>query len=110
VQTGLRLERLPAQDMLDVLHYLFESDAVGQEEEQEAKHRLRSILYTELYERTYTWQGGGRGSNANGREFGTQEVNDSGTPQLTHKPFTPATPHDASSARPFGTVLDAPLG
>ena len=99
--------------MLDVLHYLFESDAIGQEEEQDAKHRLRSILYTELYERTYTWQGGSRGSGqtASGQEFGTQEVGGGvGSRQLTHKPYVPPTPVNAASPLPYGNVLDAPLG
>ena len=99
--------------MLDVIHYLFESDAIGEEEEQDAKHRLRTILYTELYERTYTWQGGSRGSgrNASGQEFGTQEVGGVGaTAARRHKPYIPPTPVNAARPMPYGSVLDAPLG
>jgi hypothetical protein len=102
---------MPAQDMLDVLHYLFESDAIGTEEEQDAKSKLRGILYTQLYERAYTWSTGSKNRDADGREFGTQEVHSSPVrPQLTHKPYIPPTPVDASSSMPYGNVLDAPLG
>jgi hypothetical protein len=113
VQTGLRLEQQPAQDMLDIVHYLFESDAIGEKEVQDAKTKLRRTIYGQLYQRTYTW-----GDASGGREFGTQDVasgdfysgRGSGTPGLSHKPYVPPTPVNAASARPYGTVLDAPLG
>jgi hypothetical protein len=104
---------MPAQDMLDVLHYLFESDAIATEEEQDAKHRLRTTLYTQLYDRKYTWNVGRSSRDASGssREFGTQEVGSSaGTSELTHKPYIPPTPVNAASPNPYGNVLDAPLG
>jgi hypothetical protein len=112
VECGLRLERMPAQDMLDVLHYLFESDAISTEEEQDAKHRMRTALYSQLYEREYTWGGGSRSSSrdASGHEFGTQEVGGGGTQEFTHKPYVPPTPVNADAALPYGNVLDAPLG
>ncbi len=107
----MRLERMPAQDMLDVLHYLFESDAIGTEEEQDAKHRLRSTLYGQLYERDYSWDVGRKSQDASGQEFGTQEVGGSPThARLTHKPYIPPTPVNADSVMPYGNVLDAPLG
>jgi hypothetical protein len=106
VQTGLRLERMPAQDMLDVLHYLFESDSLGEQETQEAKTKMRRTIYGQLYERPYRW-----GDNVD-QEFGTQEVHgaDGGTQGLTHKGYIPPTPVNANAAKPFGNVLDAPLG
>jgi hypothetical protein len=103
---------MPAQDMLDVLHYLFESDAIGEEEVQKAKHRLRTNLYTQIYDRAYTWDvGQGGPSDASGHAYGTQEVGSSAaTTQLTHKPYIPPTPVNAASPTPYGNVLDAPLG
>jgi hypothetical protein len=109
---------MPAQDMFDVVHYCFESDSLDEKEIADAKHKMRSIVYNQLYERPYTW-----GSDtANEREFGTQEVasgdfdyGQSSTssvpdaPQLTHKPYIPPTPVDPTSSRPFGAALDAPL-
>jgi hypothetical protein len=110
-QTGLRLERMPAQDMLDVLHFYFETDNLGEKEEQEAKLKMRQRIYTQLYDRSYTW-----GDDTGGREFGTQEVASGdvyaggGQPKLTHKPYIPPTPVNANAAKPYGNVLDAPLG
>jgi hypothetical protein len=103
--------------MLDILHYLFETDAVGEKEEQDAKSKLRRTLYTQLYQRPYTW-----GDASGGREYGTQEVasgevysggvskSGSGAPGMTHKPYIPPTPVNANAAKPYGNVLDAPLG
>lgn len=103
---------MAAHDMLDVLHYYFEQDSVGEEDLQKAKTRMREELYTRLYKRPYSW------GNAGGpeREFGTQEIgtdgfhNKSGQPELTHKPFVPTTKFNPDAARPYGTLLDPPLG
>jgi len=97
--------------MLDIVHYYFENDCVGEKEAQDAKIKMRRVLYTQLYERPYTW-----GEEDGSHEFGTQEVasGDSyaagGGPKLTHKPYVPPTPVNAASPKPFGNVLDAPLG
>jgi hypothetical protein len=97
--------------MLDIVHYYFENDSIGEKEEQDAKLKMRRTLYTQLYDRPYTW-----GTETDGREFGTQTVASGdvyaggGDPQLTHKPYIPPTPVNAASPKPFGTVLDAPLG
>lgn len=109
MQTGLRLERMPAQDMLDIVHYFFESDSLGEKETQEAKAKMRHTIYGQLYDRSYTW------GNDVEQEFGTQEVlgadgGGGGTSGLTHKSYIPPTPVNANAAKPFGSVLDAPLG
>jgi hypothetical protein len=103
--------------MLDIVHYCFESDAIGEKEEQDAKRKMRGVIYNELYRRPYTW-----GQDLD-HEFGTQETasgevitqvtsNDvsTGGKNLTHKPYIPPTPMDADAPLPFGNVLDAPLG
>jgi hypothetical protein len=105
--------------MLDVLHYLFESDSIDEKETQDAKRKMRGTIYTQLYDRPYTW-----GNDSGGRAFGTQETasgeydfapessssSEPGAPKLTHKPYIPPTPVDPTSAKPFGNVLDPPLG
>jgi hypothetical protein len=98
--------------MLDVLHYYFENDSLGEKEEQEAKTKMRRSIYTQLYQRPYTW-----GDETGGREFGTQTVasgdiyqGGGSTSQLEHKPYIPPTPVNAASPKPYGNVLDAPLG
>jgi len=103
---------MPAQDMLDVVHYCFENDNLGEKETQEAKTKMRQILYGQLYKRSYTWGG----DNTADGEFGSQEAADgdhySGgtTTRLKHKPYIPPTQVNANSVKPFGNVLDAPLG
>ena len=98
---------MPAQDMLDVVHYYFETDTLTDKEMSDAKVKMRQTIYSQLYERPYTWGNVGVGAD---REFGTQEVSSSGGERLTHKPYVPPTPVNANSARPYGGVLDAPLG
>jgi len=109
--------------MLDIVHYFFECDVFTTAEEHQARTSVRQLLYRDLYGREYT--GGGSADSAGGvREFGTQEVASGdffaaeqvtapttpGGPVLTHKPYIPPTPVDPTSAKPFGNVLDAPLG
>jgi hypothetical protein len=99
--------------MLDILHYLFESDSVGEKEEQDAKVKMRRTIYSQLYQRPYRW------GEDSGGEFGTQDASGgntvgsstgSGGVRLEHKPYIPPTPVNANAAKPYGTVLDAPLG
>lgn len=109
MESGNRIERLPLNDMCDVLHYYFEVESVVDSEFADARQEVRGQLYGKLYGRKYTW-GANRSST---REFGTQEVGmdpASGVPELEHKPYVPPTPFDPSSTRPYGSLLDAPLG
>ena len=103
---------MPAQDMLDVVHYFFESDNLAEKEVQDAKVKMRQVLYGQLYKRTYTWGSDTGTSTADG--WGGQEVGASpmhaANPVMTHKPYIPPTPVNAASGKPFGTALDAPLG
>ena len=114
---------MPAQDMLDIVNYCFESDSLDEKETADAKRKMRGTIYTQLYDRPYRW-----GSSAEDGEFGTQDVASgdvysdsapsssaasapsSGAPRLTHKPYIPPTPVDPTSAKPFGNVLDPPIG
>jgi len=96
--------------MLDIIHYLFESDSLDEEETQKAKLRMRRTVYKVLYLRNYTWQD----DEDEYREFGTQDVNSNPmggrNNELSHKGYVPPTPVNADSPLPFGHVLDAPLG
>lgn len=94
--------------MLDMLHYLFESDNLDEEEVGKAKLKMRRTLYRVLYLRRYTWHDESDGYH----EFGTQDASGVSTrsTEMTHKPYIPPTPVNADSAKPFGAALDAPLG
>lgn len=109
-ESSQRLERMAANDMLDVLHYYFEQDNVDEKEVAEAKAEMRTQLYGMLYERSYTW---GKSTSGSSHEFGTQEIGSDpmgAAPELTHKPYVPPTAVDPTAQRPYGTLLDPPLG
>jgi hypothetical protein len=95
--------------MLDILHYLFESDTLGEEETLKAKLKMRRTIYKVLYLRDYTWM---EDDGTSYREFGTQDASGlgMGSTELTHKPYIPPTPVNADSPLPFGAALMPPLG
>jgi hypothetical protein len=100
---------MPAQDMLDVLHFYFEGDILGEEQVQKAKQHMRHTIYTQLYKRPYTWMVDGMTTQRG--EFGTQEVGATGfhdQQPLTHKGYTPPTQFDPTAKRPF-PMLDPVL-
>jgi hypothetical protein len=104
---------MEASEMLDIVHYYFESDArYASGEEAEAVSKLRTSLY-KLYDKTYAYTVKSSNRNSSGRayisgndddllptEFSTQES----------KSFTPATELDPEAYLPFGPALDAPIG
>jgi len=106
------------EDMLDVIHYFFETDTIGEKEMMDAKRDMRRMLYREFYDRTYTW---GEGSITDD-QWGQQASDDryyvgrsasassTSTPGITHKPYIPPTPMNADAPLPFGKALNAPLG
>jgi hypothetical protein len=104
-------------DMLDVLHYFFEEDALASStaEHADAKDAVRENIYANMYETTYAY------SSKKTKQTGFSELDypldeEAPTPidpfakSNAVKPFTPATDFDPNSSKPFGRVLDAPLG
>jgi hypothetical protein len=117
---------MEASNALDVIHFFFEEDSFADSKESaEAKDKIRETIYRDLYDRTYKYSvksktsGGfssGNYTSANGslEEFSLEEEEKLPTPvdplKMAPKPYTPATSVDASSLKPFGNVLDAPIG
>jgi len=110
-------------DMLDVLHYLFEDDALSSSthEHIEAKQRVRQMLYRDLYNREYMY------AIQSDRDYVSDDVageelrldNEMPTPvdpanrsnsAFPTKRYIPPTTVNANSPKPFGSALDAPLG
>ena len=114
-------------DMLDVIHVLFEEDQVVEEEVEKARSGLRAALYTRLYgHEDYAWAKSGQ-ANYTQPTFGTSDLvapttqmqKPTYTPQsekppmpdeVRHYQYIPPTKFDPTAAKPFGDVLDAPLG
>jgi hypothetical protein len=113
---GLKLSGMEASDMLDVLHYFFEDDMnYSTGEQAEARDKTRSAVYRELYGSNYRYSIGAnkdRTRASDPSDF-TPEEDAAITPFETEKdtkPYVAPTPFDPTSAKPFGKVLDAPLG
>jgi len=101
--SGVRLKKLEASEMLDVLHALFEEDnSSSTDVEYKVKQAVRSTLYREFYGID---QSGGEFS-----EYSDQTAGGPQTPTVSSKPYIPPTPVDADSPRPFGAALDSPVG
>lgn len=113
---------MEATDMLDVIHYFFEDDLnYSTPEQAEARDKMRSSLYGQLYQTTYKYATGANSSKsqASYKDFDLEpEITpvelkerkvDSFNPAMPPKPYVAPTPVNANSARPFGSVLDAPL-
>ncbi len=110
--------------MLDILHYFFEEDY--RTVSQDAALRIsavRETLYQSLYETNYPYAiaaSAGVAQNAykyDPSDFADDEEFDT-TNQLSDvkafspaaRPYTPANQPVANSPKPFGDILDAPLG
>jgi hypothetical protein len=104
-------------DMLDVFHYFFEEDALWSStaEHAEAKDEVRSQVYSGLYNKTYNY------GASKSRQVTFDDIDDPLNNEMpvpvdpfersnSVKPYTPATDFNPDAHKPFGQVLDAPLG
>lgn len=123
---GLQLASMDASDMLDVIHYFFEDDInMSSGEQAEARDKTRTMLYREFYKRPYAHATGVSAqqkrtttAGANSYEFDTSDdddeidepINPFSPSKRDTKPYVPPTNFNANAAKPFGEVLDAPLG
>lgn len=117
---GLDLRTMPANDMVDVLHYLFEDDLSASTAEQaEARSKARVSIYRDLYGFEYKYSVDTTGASHpdyNSAEYGSPEESQEkaivpfSPVRQPVKPFISATPVNAASSKPFGKVLDEPIG
>lgn len=98
---GLRLSSMDASDMIDVLHYFFEEDALAVSEiHAETRSQIRNGIYGQLYGTPYAYSSS-RSQPSTQASWGA----DSGDT----KPYIPPTEFDPDAFNPFGSVLDAPI-
>lgn len=101
-----------------MLHFFFEEDNhYVSEESAKSRSSLREALYRDLYNREYRYKYVESKKSSNSQDFGTfsddqadaLSVNPFDPKEKETKPYIPPTPMDASSADPFGGVLDGPM-
>lgn len=118
---GLRLATMEASDMLDVIHYFFEEDyRYSTYEESAFKDQFRTNIYKELYQAEYRYSSSEIKENY--KDFDAQALDKPIEPVEVIEPFNPRArakevkpyvePTDLSvdSDKPFGSILDQPLG
>jgi len=112
--SGLQLSSMEASDMLDVIHVIIEDDLTSSQsgENSEIKNKVRNIFYKEFYDKSFKLSMGSPDYDLG--EPLDENVEDDIKPfdpkQQATKPFVPATSVDANAAKPFGKILDAPIG
>ena len=117
--SGIRLSELDMADMLDVIHYIFESDSlsISTAEQGDAKDAVRSTIYSELYGRSYDYASSKKTNDFSNIDEPLNDFEEMPAPvdpferagKSPPKPFVPATKMDEDSSLPFGGILDAPL-
>jgi hypothetical protein len=119
---GLCLAEMDASDMLDVIHYFFEDDyRYSTNEESIYKDEFRKSFYSRVYNYTYKYASEDRESSQSYRDFDAELGNSTDEPEEIIQPFSPreqkatkafieATPMVGDEVRPFGSILDSPIG
>lgn len=113
---GVDLGEMVASDFFDVLHVLHEQDSIGTYEDRMMKSRYRTIVFENLYNETYQY----KIREEEARSTVPQTAHDSedsllppDLPAGAHPqkpPAQPPTPMSADPMRPFGDILDSPVG
>lgn len=124
------LKELDASDLLDVLHFYFEEDTVFSSEEQlSSRSKIREAVYGNMYGTEYKYKyvpqktSSSAGPASNSYQPSATQDFDHLTDGEEISPFDPKTtprkpPLDESSvmwadnsaSKPFGDLLDAPMG
>jgi hypothetical protein len=118
---------MEASEMLDVIHYFFDQDMnYSTAEQAEAHSNMRSSVFREFYHTEYVYGI----NNSKNSEFGqssyvSADFDLSSEEQVVPldpfkksqesvakevKPYVPATNFNNDSEKPFGSILDSPLG
>lgn len=121
---GLRLREMEASEMLDVVHYFFDQDNNYSTAEQAEAHSLiRRAVFRDWYGKEYRYGVPEKNNSLGEQQFIPNDVGEDLEESITpvdpfkkassagqSKPFVPTTDFDDRSSKPFGSILDAPLG
>lgn len=113
---------MDASDMLDVIHYFFEDDyRYSTNEESIYKDEFRKSFYSRVYNYDYRYSSDGGKSKESYRDFDSEipealeEVEEVIQPfspreRKAVKAFVETTPMVGDEIKPFGSILDGPIG
>lgn len=113
--SGINLSQMDMSDMLDVMHFYMEEDfsQSSTAEQSEAKDKARKLIYKSLYNRNYTFGKSNKKdyetANSSGEFYADEEVVVDPLKEPT-KSYFPSTDFNPESPKPFGDLLDAPIG
>lgn len=103
--------------MLDVLHFFFEQDFGHPSAESSARNStMRETLYSTMYETDYKYkieqQGQSKPKSIDDYEDSDEEdeYGDINVFSPSTRPYTPPTEVTTDPHKPFGDILDSPLG
>lgn len=127
--SGLNLPAMDVSDMLDVFHFLMEEEnTYTSEENMQSRLKMKEVIYEKLYGTTFKYKYKGTNDKSSAERSYTpsasQDLDD--IPEADEerdgpisafepreqptKPLIPFTEYDPSADKPFGNILDAPLG
>lgn len=111
---GLQLSSMELSDMLDVIHVIIEDDLTSSQslENSEVKSKIRNIFYREFYDREFKLSTGPKDYSLEEPldNYVEDEVKPFDLKKQATKPFVSPTSFDANAPKPFGKLLDAPIG
>lgn len=120
IVNGLRLAEMEASEMLDVLHYFFEEDHFYVNEEQaQYRPKFRQQIYSTMYGIDYTYNT--QGTSNDSAMDSLESPEDLEEPEEAVNPFNPRAKKETkvfleptlpleNAQKPFGDILDMPLG
>jgi hypothetical protein len=109
----MRLEEMEMSEMLDVLHYYMEEDYnVSTQEQIDSRSNVRKVIYKNMYNKEYRFPAGEQ-NNSNRVTASGLDLDDVVPVDPLKGPtksYVPPTDFNPDLVKPFGDVLDAPLG
>lgn len=112
----LDVKEMEASEMMDVIHYMFEEDnTYASAEEAYGKSAMRVGLY-DMYGKPYRYKvDPPNDKKSGGRKYidpmaGPEIDLDLPSETQEKKPYVPPTDFNAESTKPFGDILDSPIG
>lgn len=101
--------------MLDVMHFYMEEDfsQATTAEQSKAKDKAREIIYRSLYNQKYTLatkSSNYQSANSSGEFYEDEEIVPVDPLKGPTKSYVPTTDFNPESLKPFGDLLDSPLG